>query len=72
MTLGSDWRNVLRKAWSVRLIALAFACTAIEITLTALGTVAHDVRWLIALQVVGAAFGIGAFVARLVVQQGVQ
>jgi hypothetical protein len=30
MSLHRDWKEILRKAWSVRLIALAFLLTGVE------------------------------------------
>ncbi|MCX2698346.1 DUF7940 domain-containing protein [Ochrobactrum chromiisoli] len=37
MQLVPDWRHVLRKAWSVRLILLAGLLTGIEVALPLLG-----------------------------------
>ncbi|MEJ5083871.1 DUF7940 domain-containing protein [Ochrobactrum sp. MYb379] len=37
MKLVADWRHVLRKAWSVRLILLAGLLTGIEVALPLLG-----------------------------------
>jgi hypothetical protein len=35
--LRSDWKRILTKAWSVRLIALAFLLTALEVAFSITG-----------------------------------
>ena len=37
MRLSHDWRRVLRRAWSVRLMALAVLLTGLEVALPFLG-----------------------------------
>lgn len=67
-----NWRALLRRAWSVRFIAASFGCDVIGIVLAVAGTVGvHETPWrAIALQVLGAAFGLGAFVSRFIFQRG--
>ena len=64
-----DWRDILRRAWSLRLILLAGLLTGCEAVLSAMGTEWLPVpRWassLIVLVVIAA-----AFVTRLLAQQG--
>jgi hypothetical protein len=64
--LVSDWRDVLKRAWSVRLIALAFLLTAVEVLLPYLG------GWVSpgVLGPLAALSTAGAFVARLMAQKG--
>ena len=33
MTLNDDWRKILRKAWSIRLLVIAFILSAAEVIL---------------------------------------
>lgn len=60
-----DWRNLLRRAWSIRLMALAFVFTATEVMLPFFGD-AIPPRVFAVLSGVAVA---GAFVARLMAQQ---
>lgn len=70
MSLYPNWRDILRKAWSVRLIALACLLTGAEAIALVLG-----VDWLPGNEVVraGVLFGLsaGALVARIVAQRDV-
>ena len=63
-----DWRQILRRAWSLRLILLAGLLTGCEAVLSATGTdwlpMPHWARMLILFGVLG-----GAFVARLMAQR---
>lgn len=72
MQLGADWKVVLTKAWSVRFIAASFACDVIGIVLAVSGALCvQESPWrAIALQVLGATFSLGAFIARFVFQRG--
>jgi hypothetical protein len=68
--LAPDWKRILVKAWSVRLMALAFVFTALEIALPFL-----DGYLPIPQRVFAAAAGLagaGAFVARLVAQKNME
>jgi hypothetical protein len=66
MKLIDDWRTILRRAWSVRLMILAFALTAAEVILP---LYADDLpRGLFA--VLSGLAVAGAFVARLAAQRG--
>ena len=64
-----DWRDILRRAWSIRLMLLAGLLTGCEAVLSAMGTewlpVPRWARMVILFGVLGA-----AFVARLLAQQG--
>lgn len=67
MKLVADWRHVLRKAWSVRLILLAGLLTGIEVALPLLGDAYPIPTGLFAI----ASFfvTVAAFVMRLVSQK---
>ena len=71
MKLIQNWRTVLRWAWSVRFIAASFACDVIGIVLAVSGALGvQESPWrAIALQVLGAAFSLGAFIARFIFQR---
>lgn len=67
MKLKSNWRAVLRHAWSVRLAALAVALSGIEVALSCLaGSPPIPAGWFAALS---GAVTIAAAVARLVSQK---
>jgi hypothetical protein len=63
MKLASDWREVLRKAWSIRLIILAGVLTGLEALVPFLGT---NVPYLKVIT-----FGVisAAFIARITAQR---
>jgi len=67
-SLLPDWRDILRRAWSLRLILLAGLLTGCEAVLSAIGTdwlpVPTWARMLLLFGVLG-----GAFVARLLAQK---
>lgn len=66
--LVSNWRDVLRKAWSVRLMILAGLLSGLEVALPLIDGVYEIPRGLFA-----ALSGVtvaGAFVARLLAQKG--
>lgn len=66
--LVSNWRDVLRRAWSVRLLILAGLLSGLEVTLPLIdGSVEIPQGIFAALS--GLTVG-GAFVARLVAQKG--
>lgn len=69
LELGSSWRTVLRKAWSVRLTALAALLTGLEILLPLQPWVfiPPGIFALLSFLVT-----IAAFIARLVVQKDVR
>lgn len=71
--LLSNWRDVLRRAWSVRLIALSVLLVVLDISAVALetlGLLADRPTWSIAFRSLAALFGVAAFVARLIAQKG--
>lgn len=66
--LVSNWRDVLRKAWSVRLLLLAGLLSGLEVALPLIDGVYEIPRGVFA-----ALSGVtvaGAFVARIVAQKG--
>ena len=68
MKLHPDWRQILRRAWSMRLMGLAGLLTGCEAVINTVGAdwlpVPAWVRALVILAVIG-----GAFVARLLAQK---
>lgn len=73
MRFGSDWRNVLKNAWSVRLISVTVLLLALDlgaVVLDAWGMLADRPAVSIALRMCAAVAGVAAFVARLVAQRG--
>lgn len=72
MKLAPNWKELLRKAWSVRLILASFAADCLGIVLTVMGAVGvHESPWQsITMQVIGAALNLAALGARLVYQRG--
>ena len=67
MKLAPDWRRVLRRAWSIRLLLLAGGFSAAEVALPFLEP---SIPPGIFAALSGLAAG-GAFVARLVAQKGI-
>ncbi|MCD4511551.1 hypothetical protein LQT97_09900 [Brucella pseudogrignonensis] len=67
MQLVPDWRHVLRKAWSVRLILLAGLLTGIEVALPLLGDAYPIPTGLFA--ILSLVVTMAAFVMRLVSQK---
>lgn len=67
MQLVPDWRHVLRKAWSVRLILLAGLLTGIEVVLPLLGDAYPIPTGLFA--ILSLVVTMAAFVMRLVSQK---
>lgn len=75
MRFGSDWRNVLRHAWSIRFLSVALLLTLVDIAavvLETLGMVADRPGVSIALRSLSAACTSAAFVARFMMQRGVK
>lgn len=66
MRLVNDWRRVMRRAWSVRLIALAVVLTGLEVALPFLGDWIPPGRLGLLAGLVSAA----ALPARLIAQKG--
>jgi hypothetical protein len=66
LTLADDWRDILRRAWSVRLILLAGLLSGLEVVLPFFPDLIPRLPYaVLTLGVVAA-----AFVARLIAQQG--
>ena len=68
MTLKDDWRDVVRKAWSVKFMVLAFMLTMAEVMLPFFSD-AVPPRMFAVLSGLAVA---GAFVSRLVAQKDMQ
>jgi hypothetical protein len=66
MKLVSNWRRVLRRAWSVRLMILAALLSGAEVALPFMGEVIEPGR----LALFSALSTSGAFVARILAQKG--
>ncbi len=69
MKLLQDWREILGRAWSVRLIAASFVCDVLGIVFAGWGLFSGRLLPFVVLSTIGAAFGLGAFVARLMAQR---
>lgn len=67
MTLVSDWKRILRKAWSVRLILLAGLLSGVEVLLPFFNDRMPRGSFALASFVIANA----ALVARLVAQKGI-
>lgn len=63
MTFVTNWREVLRHAWSIRLILLAALLSGLEAVLPFLGWIPHGPLAILSFFVIS-----GAFIARLVAQ----
>lgn len=70
MKLIVNAREVLRKAWSVRLLVALIALELLGVWLTVRGTFSDEPRLALYFQLAGASLGIAAFIARLTYQQG--
>ena len=68
MTLHTNWRELLRKAWSVKFMALAFVLTLAEVMLPFFAT---DIAPRTFALLSGLAVA-GAFVSRLVAQKDIE
>ncbi len=68
--LAPRWRQVLRRAWSVRLFAASVACQAADVVLSTTGMFAPHYRTSMGLQLLGVAFAALGLWARLVYQRG--
>ena len=69
MKLIPNWAIVLKRAWSLRFLALAFVLTSAEAVLPFIAPEVHKHLWVLALA--NAIIIPCAFVARFVVQKGV-
>ncbi len=75
MRFGSDWRSVLRHAWSVRFMLAALALLLVDIAAIILetwGLITDRPGVSIALRSLSAACTSAAFVARFMMQRGVK
>lgn len=70
MKLRDDWRLILRRAWSVRLMILAAVLSGLEVALPLLDGFARLPRGVLA--VLSFAVTAGALVARIVAQRNMQ
>ena len=69
MVLLCNWRDILRRAWSVRLFALSVLCDVLGILLAVRGTFSHTEGAALWLQIAGALFGAAGFIARFIYQR---
>lgn len=72
MRLGHDWKLVLRKSWSVRLIAVSVLLTFLDLGAVFLeyaGLLADRPDLSLLLRSLSSVFGVAAFIARLVAQK---
>ena len=65
-----NWRDVLRRAWSVRLFALSVICDLLGIVLAVRGSFSSVEGVALWLQMAGALFGAAGFAARFFYQRG--
>lgn len=72
MKLLSDWKEVLGKAWSVRLIAASLLCDLLGIVFAGWGIFSGSFLPFVLLSAIGAVFGVAAFVARLMAQRNMR
>ncbi len=70
MKLSTNAAELLRRAWSIRLLAALIALELVGVVLTVRGTFSHEPRLALWFQLGGASLGIAAFVARLMYQKG--
>ena len=69
MQLIPNWANVLKRAWSLRIMAVAFVLTGAEAALPFIAPDVHKHLWILALANV--IIIPCAFAARLIAQEGV-
>ncbi len=69
MTLKPDWRTIVKKAWSVRLMVLGAVLSGAEVALPLLSPDALPPGYLAALSALASA---AAFFARLVAQRNIE
>ena len=72
MKLLSDWKEVLGKAWSVRLIAASWVCDVLGVVFAGWGIYSGSLVPFLILSILGATFGVAAFVARLMAQRNMR
>ena len=75
MMLLDDWRAVLRRAWSIRLLSVALLLLLVDIAavvLETMGLIADRPGVSIALRALSAIFTSAAFVARLMMQRSMK
>lgn len=68
MTLAHDWRDILKRAWSVRLIALAAVLSGLEVALPFIPALERVPMGVFA--ALSALVTAAALVARIVAQRG--
>jgi len=68
MQLIPNWAFVLKRAWSLRILALAFVLTSAEAVLPFISPAVHTHLWVLA--AANALIIPCAFVARLIAQEG--
>lgn len=70
LRLLHNWRDLLRRAWSVRLFALSVLCDVLGVWLAVRGSFSSVEGAALWLQIAGALFGAAGFVARFLYQRG--
>lgn len=72
MRFGPDWKRVLRKSWSLRLIAVSVLLAFLDLGAVFLeyaGLLADRPDLSLLLRSLSSVFGVAAFIARLVAQK---
>ncbi|MBY5780656.1 hypothetical protein HFN59_26620 [Rhizobium leguminosarum] len=69
--LVHNWREVLKRAWSVRLMALALLCIVLEpvYTFVAATWVSRNIHIQLAMSAITGLLAVAAIIARIFVQQ---
>lgn len=70
MNLRDDWKNIVKKAWSVRLMLLAALLSGVEVCLSFLGGIPGITQGVFA--AIAGLVSMAALAARLVAQQSMQ
>lgn len=65
-----NWRDVLRRAWSVRLFVLSVVLQVADVLLSTWGSFSTSLRWSVWLQLAGLACATAGLLARFVFQGG--
>lgn len=63
-----NWRDVLKKAWSVRLFVLSVLLQVADVVLSTWGSFSTSLRWSIWLQIAGLMCATAGLLARFVFQ----
>jgi len=69
MIISNEWRDILKKAWSVRFFALSILLQGIDVVLSTFGAFSMNPGARIALQLLGVIFAAAGLWARFVYQK---